>query len=507
MAQGSRPFRRKRAGNAKIDQLLPTGAAILSAHPPAAQEDSRMTSTFAPREPRGGQPSAGSSQSVADLEQQVAYHRAFEAVLWAMPALAIYRMRLGFLEVPGVTDNVVLAYSTPMPQLGEFITPNNTTPYIGMTADLRQGPLVVSVPAATDKASLYGQIVDAWQSTIADVGPAGADGGKGGKYLLLPPGHDGAVPDGYLPIRASSYRIIFAFRSVAAPGASAADAYAYSKTLQAYPFAQAANPPATRFVDPSEMPLKTLPIYDLTALADIREIIEVEPARPRDSVMAGMLATIGIEKGKPFAPPERLKGAMERGVIDAWFYMQKRVRELHLGNLYWPDRHWGFSMVSDAASGFEFANDEMVEVDKRATAWNFFTLYPRKLNDKAGVVYLAPIADSSGNLLAPGRNYRLRVPADVPARQFWSLTMYNEATWSFIPNPLGRSGLSSFEKSAMAMNADGSVDLYFGPDEPESGQSNWIPTMGKTPFLWFRFYGPGESFWDKSFKLPDVEAV
>ena len=390
---------------------------------------------------------------------------------------------------------------------GQAITPNTVTPYIAAFSDLRNGPVVVELPAKTDKASLYGQIVDAWQVTLADVGPSGLDKGAGGKYLLIPPGYSQPIPDGYFPIQSSTYRMGLAFRSVPAPGATDADAYAYSKTLKIYPLSEAASPAATKFVDPKSELVPTLPFYDIRALEDINDIIDVEPVRPQDKVMMGMLATIGIEPGKPFNPQGKLKDAMERGVKDAYFYMQQLDAKLFASNLYWPDRHWSFVMVPDAKRGFEFVTDDAVQIDKRAAAWFFFTWYPKVLTENAGTVYLAPIADQSGQPLEPGKTYRLRVPKDVPARQFWSLTMYDNATWSFIINPLKRNGLSSLQKDTMKINADGSVDLYFGPKAPAGLESNWLPTMGKKPYLWFRLYAPGEAFWNKTFKLPDVELV
>jgi hypothetical protein len=147
-------------------------------------------------EPLGGQPERGAKQSVKDLGEQVAYQRAFEAVLWATPASAIYRFRVGLLEQPGMADNVITAYSGPLTMAQELITPNQVTPYLGAASDLRNGPVVLEVPAKTGKAVLYGQVVDAWQATIADVGPSGLDKGEGGKYLFLPPGYKDSVPDG-----------------------------------------------------------------------------------------------------------------------------------------------------------------------------------------------------------------------------------------------------------------------------------------------------------------------
>ena len=164
-------------------------------------------------------------------------------------------------------------------------------------------------------------------------------------------------------------------------------------------------------------------------------------------------------------------------------------------------------MVPDARHGFEFIDDNAVEIDRRAAAWFFFTFYPKVLTEHAGTVYLAPIADSNGRPIEAGKTYRLKVPNDIPAKQFWSLTMYDRATWAFVQNPLDRAGLGLFNMKDMKVNADGSVDVYVGPKAPDGLESNWIPTMGKTPYLWLRLYAPEEPFWKKTFKVPDVELV
>jgi hypothetical protein len=129
------------------------------------------------------------------------------------------------------------------------------------------------------------------------------------------------------------------------------------------------------------------------------------------------------------------------------------------------------------------------------------------LTEDAATVYLAPIADSAGQPLEAGKNYRLRVPKDTPAKQFWSLTVYDRANWAFIKTPSGRASRNSFDMDQMKKNEDGSVDLYFGPKAPDGLESNWIPTEGHEPYLWLRLYGPEEAFWNKSFKMPDVELV
>jgi hypothetical protein len=129
------------------------------------------------------------------------------------------------------------------------------------------------------------------------------------------------------------------------------------------------------------------------------------------------------------------------------------------------------------------------------------------LTDRAGTVYLAPIADNNGQPLEAGKTYKLRVPKDIPAKQFWSLTMYDRRTWAFVQDPLDRAGLGSFNADQMKKNADGSVDLYIGPSAPPGLESNWIPTMGKELYLWLRLYAPEEAFWNKTFKMPDLERL
>jgi hypothetical protein len=456
---------------------------------------------------QAGQPLNGAKQSVPDLEEQVAYHRAFEAVVWAMPASAITRFREGLYQLPGVKDNVVIAFSGTLKPRHEVITANTVTPYIAAFTNLTSGPMVVEIPAATEKASLYGQVVDAWQVTIAAVGPTGPDKGAGGKYLFLPPGYQDPIPEGYFPIRSTSYRLALAFRSVAGKGATQADAYAYTQTMKMYPLSEAANPKPTQFVDRLPLTINTLPYYDFRAMQDIHDLISVEPVDPRDKVMIGMLAAIGIEKGKPFNPSPKIKAAMERGVVDAYHYMQEVTRKGLEASLWWPDRHWAMVLVPDENRGFSFVTDRSVDIDKRAAIWFPAIFLPPIQDENAGVVYLSAIADKNGNAVEAGNLYRIRIPKETPAKQFWSITVYDNATWAFIMNPQDRSGLGLFDRDKLKVNEDGSIDIYVGPKAPDGLESNWIPTMDKKPVIWLRLYGPDTPFWQKSFTMPDIEMV
>jgi hypothetical protein len=464
-------------------------------------------STHAQTEPIGGEPARGAKPSVPDLDAQVAYQRAFESVVWATPASAIYRFRAAAFKEFGMSDNDIIAYSKPATPLLEALTANNVTPYITAFTDLRSGPVVLEIPAKTDKNVMYGQIVDAWQETIADVGPSGEDKGAGGKYLLIPPTYKDTIPTGYIPVRTESYRLAFAFRSVSLPGATDADAYAYSKTLKMYPLSEANSPKPTRFVDPTGKRYPTLPFYDLQAFQDIYDVVSVEPVRTRDKVMMGMLASIGIEPGKPFNPDAKTKAAMERAVVDAYFYMQARDMQMLRAHPYWPDRKWADFFVPDADGGFRYETADALLFDQRADTYHPGTYYPRRISAKPATMYLLATDDDQGKPLEAGKNYKLTVPNNVPVSQFWSLIIYDNATWAFLYSPLERPGLSSRQLDSMKKNPDGSLDLYFGPKAPKGLESNWIPTEGKVPMPLLRLYGPQDAFWDKTFKMPDIVAL
>jgi len=460
-----------------------------------------------PTDPIGGKPPAGAKASVKDLDYQVKYQRAFEAVVWSIPAVGIY----GFFKAAdklGGEMNTICSWSKPAEANSEILTANNQTPYITSQTDLRKGPVVVELPAASDKASLYGQIVNHWQITIADVGPSGVDKGKGGKILLTPPGYSKKIPAGYIEVKSPSYRVAFAFRSIPGPNSNAAKAYEYSKTLKMYYLSEAPNPKPTKFIDPYTAPrFETLPVYDETYFEDVHAIFSVENAAPGDKVMMGMLASLGIEKGKPYNPDAKTKKAMRQAVIDAYYYMQHRYDTVTSNIRWWKDRQWWDVLFHDAKNEFTWETEDLINIDKRSDRFFIGTFYPKKVGPKPATYYLISPRDKDGNQLKAGKTYSLTIPKDMPVKQFWSLIVYDRDTWAFIYNPEKRAGLGSFDLPEMKKNTDGSVTLYFGPKAPSGLESNWIPTSGKSPVPTLRFYGATDAFFNRTFKMPDVELV
>lgn len=457
-------------------------------------------------EPRAGQPAFDSKPSTEDLQYQVKYHRAFEAVLWALPAVDIYRFRAAAIEDLGYKDNDIIAYSTVASPRLEAITANSSTPYITAFSDLSQGPTVLEIPQAGAEGSLYGQVVDHWQITIADIGPSGLDKGKASKYLFTPPGFKGAIPAGYIHVASPSYRIALAFRSVRAPGKSVEDAYRYAKRLKMYRLSQASDPPTQKFIDPSNQRYATLPFFNDKYFDDVQAIFSLENAKPTDKVMLGMLASLGIEHGKKdFNPDEKTRKAMNQGAVDAYYYMQQLWDNYPKSWLYWPDRHYASLMQADKNKTFSYEYENNIDIEAKALQYFQCTYVPKILSDNPATQYIMCMSDSKGNLLEAGETYKVDVAANMPVKQFWAFTVYDKATYSFIYSKSNITTLSTYDLPNMKKNADGSVTIFVGPKAPKGYENNWIPTNGKRPMPMLRLYGPTEAFNNKTFKMPDFQ--
>ena len=242
---------------------------------------------------------ASPATQASDLEDQLVRSRAVEAVIWSMPAISIREFVKSTFKDYGATWNDVLLWSKPAIPRHEFLTANNQVPYMLTSLNLRGGPVVVDIPAAGEKAVLFGSFVDNWQAPIVDVGPSGEDEGKGGKYLFLPPGYSDPIPNGYIPVQMQGYVVAGGLRPVPANGGTAEDAHAYAMQVRIYPLADAAAPKATRFIDGYPKPFHSLPVYDASWFRELAALVNEEPVRERDKVMIGMLSSIGIERGKP----------------------------------------------------------------------------------------------------------------------------------------------------------------------------------------------------------------
>ena len=457
-------------------------------------------------EPIGGRPPASTRCSDNDLTFHVKYQRAFEAVLWSLPAVANYRFRMAGFSHLGFNDNVIVAYSGVTPKF-EGLTANVMEPYIGACTNLKRGPVVLEVPAAGPDGSLYGRVVDAWQGTIAEIGPSGLDRGRAARYLFTGPDFTGAVPRGYIQVKSPNYRIRLSFEVMPGKGKSEQDGYDYAKRLRMYYLSEAKKRPKQIFIDPVNEEFSTLLFYDERYFKDVYEVFTYEPVREKDKYMIGLLATLGIERGRPFNPDPVTKLLMRQAVVDAWYYMQSLLEKVPTDQYYWSDRHYLPLMLTDANKTFTFEYPYTIDVDARAMQYFWCANMPKVLDKNPSMWNLCAMKDDLGQPFEAGQTYRVILPAKMPVTDSWSLTVYDRATFGFIYSATNRTTLSSNDLAKMRKNADGSITLFVGPKAIAGYESNWLPTGTKKAMPMFCFVGGTSQLFSKSFKLPDFQRI
>lgn len=427
---------------------------------------------------------------------------ALDAAIWAMPIVSFDAMRQAFFLDAGARYGDFVYLSRAADSAFQITTPNASSRYVYFNFNLEDGPVVLDVPPA-EGAGLFGSLLDAWQVPIADIGPAGDDRGRGAKYLLLPPGIDNEVPAQFLPVRFTTNNGYGAFRAIPEDGSPEAAERAIDlvRQMRLYPVENAAAPPASTHVDIAGKTFDGIVRFDESYFFSLARMVDEEPPQLRDSVMLDRLRALGIEKGKAFAPTPEMRALQAEGARRAQALLLERLS--HDGRLYWPDRQWREPEAIGPQTGFSFRTRDGVDVEARAATYLFACAPPRALGKAS--FYLVARFDGAGAPLSGGARYRLHVPADPPARQFWALTLYDFETAAFIQHA-PKVEINSYQ--ALARNPDGSVDLAIGGAAPAIGGANHLPTAaGRRWFAIFRFYGPGNALFDRSWKLPDIERL
>jgi hypothetical protein len=370
--------------------------------------------------------------------------------------------------------------------------------------DTKDGPVVLGIPPA-EGGSITGSVDDAWQNPLEDVGPAGADEGKGGRYLILPPGYQGESPDGYIPLQSETVRGFALLRSNLASGSDedVAKAVAYGKRVEFYPLAEASA--QTRFVDAYGATFDATIPYDASYFESLDRFVQAERWLTRDKAMIDLLGSLGIRKGQPFAPD-----ATTRDILTAAAREARALIEAQYEKVFVPPfnegSHWALPARPEVLEGMQtgFAKPDSYPTDGRAVTYSMAYFSAKQLG--AGQFYLMTIEDAAGRRLDGAKSYRLTVPADPPVELYWSATAYDGRTHALIRNMRWASRAST--TPGLQRNPDGSVDVHFGPTAPAGRESNWVPTDANGLFeVLFRFYGPEKPLFDKTWKLPDLEEV
>lgn len=421
------------------------------------------------------------------------FMRGVDSFLNAVPGASLVAMRHGLRSV-GVDGLNVLGVTDPRANSASFfLTPNTATAYGTMFIDLHDGPVVIEPP--TNSLCV---VDDFWFRYVTDMGIAGPDKGQGGKYLFLPPGYAGDEPDGYFICRTTTFTNWVVIRAL--------DGIEAVKQSRVYRLSDAGAPPEMTFVNLAEKVFNTVHSNDVSFFHEIDELVQEEPPGSLDPERAGQLAAIGIEHGRPFAPDERLTAILDSaaktaaGTSRALLYFPRGAENFTFDGGSWKEAFVGGS--------YEFLRGQARMLDARTLfhyAATVITPAMAHAQVGAGSAYTYTAQDSRGRLLDGAKTYRLMLPPNPPAKNFWSVDVYDTQTRSLLQTDNPYPSLMSLTGTVQE-EQDGSIVLWFGPSAPAGKEANWIQTVAdKSWWPVLRIYGPLQPWFDKSWQPGEIE--
>ena len=440
--------------------------------------------------------------------------RGVDVFLKCMPAASVRQLMLGPEELGADDYYKVPIFDNLMDSKSLFLTGNTSTLYVLPSLNMKDtGPMVLEVPPG-----MLGAFNDAWFRYMQDVGPLGQDKGAGGTYLLLPPDYEGDIPEGYYVVKSPTYRVWTFMRGSIANGIEAA-VKNVKENLKVYPLAQKDNPPAMEFISGSGKSFNTIHDNDFNFYHHINDVIQEEPLEMIDAETRGLLASIGIEKGKPFNPDERMKriltdavaigNATARAIV--WYPRVSGSVDNMKGIQIYPETNsaWLMGWVDknvffNGKDGHTMNSDARVMFHYPYTAVTpaMAVTIPGKGSDY-GIAYV----DSEKKPFDGAKTYKINIPANPPAKDFWALTIYDNQTRSQLQTDQPFPTVGS-QTDGIKINEDGSYDIYFSPEPPAGYENNWLQTIpGKSWFVALRMYGPLEPWIDKTWRPSEVELM
>jgi hypothetical protein len=435
-------------------------------------------------------------------------------------------------------------FSELMDSASLFLTANCDTIYAVAFIDLSDGPMVIDVPALGPPSGFLGILDDMWFRWVTDLGLPGPDRAQGGLYLIVGPGYDGPLPDsGFHVSHCRTTRALAILRGFMVDNDPRVPADVVRDGLRISPYVPGAQgtaigtflgggvqlgavPPAaeTKFVEGSGVAFNTIPPNDFSYWESVHELVQQEPAGAGEPELMGRLAAVGIVKGKPFAPDERMRGILEEAaaVGNATARTISFAPREEEGFAYYPGSQW-LNMLW--VGGTEFLDpppqitpegavlspsDGARKLNSR-TAWFYpYTgVTPAMCMRLTGIgsQYIMAMRSSEGEFLDGGRDYKLTLPADIPESRFWSVMVYDRQTRSMLQTDQPKPDVGS-QAGRVETNQDGSTDIYFGPAAPEGKESNWLQTLpDKGYFVIFRLYNPLQPFFDKTWRPSEIEPL
>jgi hypothetical protein len=447
-------------------------------------------------------PAKAQTPSSEEFARRTIERRAIEAMIWGMPAVNTDLMLQAMLTSTTAKPNDVVFWSRPVNWKNQTLTPNPDSIYFMSFWNVKDGPIVIDIPPA-EGGSIAGNIVNVWQMPLEDAGPEGADAGKGGKYVIVPPGYTGQTPEGAFVLRSDTYSGFALLRSnLASHGDDdIAKSVAYGKRIKVY---RLGGPETTTFVDAYDTLFDAAIRYDASFFRNLDHVVQNEPWLQRDRIMIDELRSLGIEKGKSFDPDQKTQDILNTAGQEAHELLSQQYDAgfpvINEGIRWFPAAR--ADVVRAVQNGY--ANIDEYPVDARGVTYTLGFTGIKRIG--TAQFYLMTSKDKDGDAFDGASTYRLTVPPDAPVRQYWSATAYDRETHALIRN-MPRASLAS-TSNGVQKNPDGSIDVYFGPKAPIGKEGNWVPVDPAKKFeLLFRLYGPEKALFARTWKLPDVERV
>lgn len=447
-------------------------------------------------------------ETVQKVYDNLDFMRGVEVFLDFIPAASMEAIRRGLAEIGVSESNQAILFDRLMDSDPLFLTGNTDTVYCFSFVDLeKDGPTVVEIPPGCGP----GTVNDAFFRFVTDMGAPGPDRGQGGKYLLVPESYDGEVPEGYFVAKSPTHVNAIILRGFLVDGKPDASVAMFRDGFKVYPLLKAGDAPPMEFVSGSRKVFNTVHANTFTFYEELDAVIQREPIDFLDPELRGLAASVGIVKGRPFAPD----GRMKRILTEAVAVGNATARAIAFRNrdprvFLYEGSQWKTGFIGGDYRWLDGDGVAGRDLDARTYFFYIATVNTPAMAAKMvgrGSQYALVNTDKDGEYLDGGKAYRLHIPADVPAKDFWSVVVYDPQTRSELQTSQPFPSKNN-KRDDLMVNDDGSVDLYFGPEPPPGKERNWTQTVaGKGWFALLRLYGPLEPWFDKTWRPGEIESV